>query len=365
VGFYRKEQITFLLTGDCDLSCRYCYMPKWRGPRDLLLDVSFARAGLHDFFSKSDSRTIRFFAPGEPTLAFERMAEIWDIAKSLAGERLRTELETNGHFGPLVAQWVETHVDYLWISCDGWPTLQDSQRPRKDGGPSSDLVLENVRRFARLANVQFGVRVTIEAPHLEQQSELIDFFHGFGVKYVAASPTYHSKANPGIVTPSLVRFAQHFVPAFLHARELGMLYLTLLTVNFDEEVDIYCQSSIPTPRLTPDGFVSCCDWAAFGSENLSNGSQQELIYGRFNPESQTITYDKEKIERLRRRCVSYLATTHCRECPAIRHCAGGCVGKMMAATDDLYRASSDWCEAIQYLLRHLPANQQLYEVLHP
>lgn len=144
-----------------------------------------------------------------------------------------------------------------------------------------------------------------------------------------------------------------------------MLYLTLMTVNFDEEVDVYCQAHIPTPRLTPDGYVSCCDWAAFGSPALCRGSQQELIYGRFDRTTGTISYDEEKIRRLRNRCVSHLAATNCRGCPAIRHCAGGCVGKMMAATDDLYSASADWCEAVRYLFNRLPVKDGLYEVLHP
>ncbi len=293
------------------------------------------------------------------------MAEIWGIAKETAGHRLRTELETNGYFDSEVAEWVAHHVDYLWISCDGWPTLQDLQRPRKDGNPSSDVVLTNIRRFADTPDIQFGVRVTIEGSNLDRQTDLIEYFRDLGVKAVAASPTYHSVANPAVVTPSLLRFAEHFVPAFNRARDLGMLYLTLLTVNFDEEVDIYCQASIPTPRLTPDGFVSCCDWAAFGSPDLCVRSQQDLIYGRYDKASARILYDEDKIQRLRKRCVSYLSKSTCRGCAVIRNCAGGCLGKMMAATDDLYGVSPDWCEAVRYLFRESPVKDGLYKVLHP
>jgi radical SAM protein with 4Fe4S-binding SPASM domain len=365
MAFSNKEQITFLLTAKCNLSCRYCYMPKWHGPGDLLLDPAFAQAGLKDFFAQSQSRTIRFFSPGEPTMAFDRMLEIWEIARDLAGEDLRTELETNGYFDSAIADWIEQHVDYLWISCDGWPRLQDQQRPRSNGRPSSEVVLRNVRRFAATGGLQFGVRATIEDHSIDSQTALINYFCDLGVKYVAASPAYHSKPNPAVVTPSLLRFAEHFVPAYTRARELGMLYLTLLMVNFDEETNIYCQASIPTPRLTPDGYVSCCDWAAFGSPSLCKGQQQELIYGRFDPSSSSIIYDEKKIERLRQRCTSYLAQSHCFGCAALRHCAGGCVGKLMAATDDLYRPSLDWCEAVQYLFARLPVNQGAYDVLHP
>jgi hypothetical protein len=69
--------------------------------------------------------------------------------------------------------------------------------------------------------MQFKVRTTIGAENLDQQTKLIEYFHILGVKYVAASPTYHSKVNLGIKTPSLVEFAKHFMPVFYNVRELA------------------------------------------------------------------------------------------------------------------------------------------------
>ncbi len=366
VGFPRKEEITFFLTMSCNLGCRYCYMPKVeRRLGESLLDLEFARVGLIDFFRTSKSRTIRFFAPGEPSLAYPRMVEIWEIAKAMAGDDLRTEIETNGYFGEPVSEWIERHVDYLWISCDGWDVVQDEQRPPRDGGSSSPVVLSNIKRFADNSRLQTGVRSTIEPQNLGRQVELVEFFRGLGVKHLAASPVYHSKANPDITTASLLEFAKGFVPAFYRAKELGMDYLTLLMVNFDEEVDIYCQTSLPTPRLTIDGYVSCCDWAAFGSPDICFGSQQDLIYGWYDRQRHVIVYDDAKIERIRRRNVAFLGQHHCRSCPALRHCAGGCVGKMMAETDDLYTPTDSWCEAVRYLFERLPVNKGLHRVLHP
>jgi len=366
MGFVRKEQITFFLTTACNLRCRYCYMPKVdQQPSDSLLDLEFARAGLVDFFRRSKSRTIRFFAPGEPTLAYGRMVEIWEMAKAMVGDELRTELETNGYFDSETAEWIQHHVDYLWISCDGPSGIQDEQRPRADGGSSSHVVLSNVERFASSRLLQTGVRATIEPKNLGRQVELVEFFYSLGVRHLAASPAYHSKANPKVETPSLLKFAEQFVPAFYRAKELGMIYLTLLMVNFDEEVDVYCQASIPTPRLTTDGYVSSCDWAAFGSPEICHGPQQDLIYGRYDQDHRTIVYDDAKIERIRRRNAAFLAQRHCRGCPAIRHCAGGCVGKMMAVTNDLYTPTDSWCEGVRYLFDRLPVNRGLYRVLHP
>lgn len=118
----------------------------------------------------------------------------------------------------------------------------------------------------------------MEQDNLCNQIELLDYFRNLGVKYVAASPTYHSNVNAKIETPSLLEFAEYFVPAYKYAKSRGMFYQTLLMVNFDEEVEIYCQAHIPTPRLTTDGYVSSCDWASMGSKYLPNKVQQDLVF---------------------------------------------------------------------------------------
>jgi radical SAM protein with 4Fe4S-binding SPASM domain len=366
MGFYKKEQITFLLTTACNLGCYYCYMPKMQGAGlHQAIDVEFAKIGLNDFFASSRSRCVRFFAPGEPTLAFQQMQEIWHHAKELAGEQLVTELETNGYFGDATFEWIENHVDCLWISCDGPPAIHDLQRPTLGGLKSSTTVHSNIERAARNSRMQVGVRATVDTSWLGRQVDLVEYFHRLGVKYLAASPCYYSSQNPRVITPSLQRFAEGFVPAYYRARELGMWYLTLMIVNFDEPVDIYCQASIPTPRLTTDGYVSCCDWAAFGTRTSVGPHGKDLIYGEYVREEKKIRYDREKIEKIRMRNVTYLGANHCKACRALKHCAGGCIGKVMASTGDLYEPLKGWCDAVQFLFDRLPVNKEPFPVLHP
>ncbi|MCX6113184.1 MAG: hypothetical protein NTY22_07905, partial [Proteobacteria bacterium] len=225
-------------------------------------------------------------------------------------------------------------------------------------------VIENVKRYAKNPKMQFGIRATIKEENLDRQTKLIEYFHTLGVKYVAASPTYHSKVNPNVKTPSLLEFAKHFVPAFYTAKQIGMFYQTLLITNFDEKVDIYCQSCIPCPRLTTDGFVSCCDWASFGPKYLP-GILQECVYGYFDKTTGQINYDQDKISRIKQRNTRYLGQHKCKGCRALCHCAGGCVGKMMVETNDLYQATDEWCDAVCYLFDRLPVNEGLFPFLHP
>ena len=340
-------------------------MPKMKVDReDQFIDMDFARLGLEDFFSQSKSRAIRFFSSGEPTLAFTHMRDIWTIAHSMAGNSLLTEIETNGYFNGNIADWIEGHANIIWISYDGPPGIQDKQRPTAGNGLSSAIILRNIKRFADSKGPQLGIRATISQDNLDKQVELIEYLHDLGVKYVSASPMYYSKVNPSAETASLTEFAKHFVPAFYRAKELGMFYQTLMIVNFDEEVDFYCQATIPTPRLTSDGFVSSCDWASFGARYLPDKVQQELVYGYYDKHANKIVYDHEKIDKIRMRNASYLSRTSCKDCKVLRHCSGGCVGKMIAATGDFFKASDEWCSAVRYLYDNLIIDG-LFPFIHP
>lgn len=365
MAFKKKEQISFFLTTNCNLGCVYCYMPKMQvDEEDRVIDIEFCAEGLKDFFSSSKSRCIRFFGSGEPTLAFDTMKKIKDIAYELAGESLTVELETNGYFEDDIANWISDNVDYLWISCDGSSNIQNNQRPCLFNKNSSEIVHKNINRFAKDKEMQFGVRATIHENDFCNQISLIDFFKNLGVKYVCASPMYASKPNPAIKTPNLLDFAKGFIPAFNYALENNMFYQTLFMVNFDEETDIYCQASIPCPRLTTDGYVSCCDWASFGSKYFP-GSLQECIYGYYDKITKKIKYLDDKVLHIKQRNVNYLGEGSCYKCRALKHCAGGCIGKVMSQTNSMFLMYKPWCEAVLYLFDNLVIPNKKIPVLHP
>lgn len=365
MSFLRKSQCSFFLTSNCNLNCYYCYIPKLTiDKKDQVIDLNFAKKGLDDYFSLNRSKTVRFFSAGEPTLAFERMKEIYDYAKIIAGDELKIELETNGYFGNTIRDWIANHVDHLWISCDGPPKIQAVQRPSFSNQSSYDLVYNNIEFFSKIRNIQFGVRATISKENLNNQIKLLKFFNRLGVRYVAASPTYASTVNKDIVTPSLYEFAESFLPAYNYAIKHDMFYSTLLIVNFDEPVDIYCQCCLPNPRYTSDGFVSCCDWAAFGP-SYQPGLNQQCVYGYYDKSLDSIVYDQSKIKNIRKRNVEYLGNNFCKGCEVLDHCAGGCLGKMLAGTGDFYKATDDWCKACLFLWKNIEVPKGGFPFIHP
>lgn len=365
MGFWRKEQITILLTATCNLNCYYCYMPKLKvDEEERLINVDFAKIGINDYFNSGKQKAIRFFSPGEPTIAFKEMVEITEYARKLAKDDLIIEIETNGYFNNEIAEWIENNVNIVWISCDGSSEIQDLQRPTLKGNKSSDIVMSNIQRFAKNSKIQFGVRATISDENLYKQCELIEFFNTLNVKYVSAAPMYRSKVNKNITKTPIMDFAKGFIPAFHRALELNMFYQNLLIVNFDEEVNIYCQASTPTPRLTPDGFVSCCDWASLGPKYIPNGVLEDLIFGHYVPEEQRIIYYPERIANIQKRNVEFLSKGDCKDCFVLKHCAGGCVGKIASITDNIYKMDNNWCDSVKFLYNNLNIKKR-FPVLNP
>jgi radical SAM protein with 4Fe4S-binding SPASM domain len=364
MAHFRKQMITLLSSAICDLGCEYCYVPQMNIKEEhKKIDVDFACVAINDYFQQTQNHYIRFFGAGEPTKAFAEMKAIKTYAYKLANGELKTELQTNGYFDDSTADWINMNVNIVWVSFDGLPELQNKQRPLLGGGNSSDVVISNIRKFASNDSIQFGVRVTITNDNFSRQIEIIDYLKSLGVKYICGSPSYSSSANESVSSPQMLEFSKHFAEAYYYAKEYGIFYQTHLMVNFDEEVDVYCRACLPSPHITTDGFVTCCDWALLGSEYLS-GSLEKLIYGVYNPVTKSIEYNYERIRGIQRRCVSNLEQGACKDCVALRHCAGGCIGKTIVISNDLYTPSEEWCLATKYLFERLPVKQEKHLCFH-
>ncbi len=366
MGHIRKQMISLLTSARCNLSCVYCSQHQFQGirPEHEKIDPEFAEAGIRDFFLENPSRAIRFFGAGEPTLAFDAMEEIRGRAFRLAGNDLRIELQTNGLFADSVGDWVEKHVNILWISCDGPPEIQDRNRPAKKGGPSSGVVGRNIERFARSTRIQAGVRATVDPGDFGRLLEILEYFRGLGVSRACLAPVYSSTANNPDGRPhELVEFAEHFAAAWEPAAAMGLTISSHLIVNFDEPVSGYCRACTPCPHLTTDGYVTCCDETPLGPEYLP-GILQDLTYGRWDARAKRIRYDVRAIERIKARNTENLRRLGCAGCDLVENCSGGCIPKNMFMTGDLYTPFPEYCRAVRTLAARLPRNRGLFPFLH-
>jgi radical SAM protein with 4Fe4S-binding SPASM domain len=351
MGHFRKNLLTVFVNEFCNMHCIYCPLHAQSTPRtSRVIDPDFVKCGIDDFFSRTDSRGIRIFGNGEPTLSFKLLKEMVEYAYLQAGDRLFIELQTNGYFPGEVAHWVSEHVDMLWLSLDGPGDIQDRQRPTRTGRPSFPKIDHNIQIIGKSAKTTIGFRPTITDYSVDRQEELIDYAKANGVTTIYAYP-WASFVLDREGQPDLMHFADKFIEAREYADKIGVYYGTIFMINFDEEVEINCRALLPAPHLTTDGFVSCCDMSNTGDGFFSE-LFPELIYGEYDKEAGKIHYYQDRIEKIRSRNIYNLET--CRDCKALKHCAGGCIGSAMMTSGDFYGINPDYCKVTKYLFKRLP-----------
>ena len=129
--------------------------------------------------------------------------------------------------------------------------------------------------------------------------------------------------------------------------------------NFDEEVIYACRSCLPTPHVTPDGYITCCDMCV----TADDASMKELIYGVYDERLDTIFYDQKAIEHIQSRKAENIP--ECRNCEVRNYCAGACLGEALNETGSFYGVKKESCDAIRYLWKKLGSKPIKNKYLHP
>lgn len=142
--------------------------------------------------------------------------------------------------------------------------------------------------------------------------------------------------------------------------EKEIFYGSFYMINFDKPCKFHCRSCLPTPHLTYDGFVSCCDMC-FSIEIPE--VMHKLIYGFWDDDNKCIVYDKEKISAIRTRRIENIQ--QCKSCEISPYCGGYCIGEVLNETGDFYGVLPERCEAIRFLHSRLAVGKLQIPALHP
>ncbi len=368
-----KQMASFFLTSKCNLRCVYCYNREERTQfKEQSLPLHIAKAGIDYFFANNPSRHIRFYGPGEPTQEFLLMKNIVEYAHEKAGESVSTELQTNGCFGKNVREWLLDNINIIWVSFDGEPDIQNTNRPTANGKPSAPIIENNVKWLitnTENRNLMVGARVTVTDTNIKRQKEIVDYFYNLGIRYTWTDPLFPSVDTIPVCDDAIKlekynfnmdEYVDTYVEAYHYAKEKGMFFGSFLTCNFDGVCNQHCRACTPVPHFTTDGYISACDLVTFG-ENA--GHMDCFVYGRWNEEKQTFDIDYEKVKVLQKRTTDNLP--HCRECPVREHCGGYCLGEVQNETGKLTGQKPATCKAIRRLAETIGFTTNPYPFLHP
>lgn len=225
MSHYNKEMVSFYVTTKCNLDCKYCYTNKENYPEQKI-DIEFAKCLLDDYFKTKYKKVVRFFAAGEPTMNLKAIKAILDYAYLITDEEIKVEIQTNGMFDDDIAEWLSENADYIWISCDGTPDIQDAYRPIfRSQEKSSPIVEKNLRYLSKHCKEMVGVRMTILNENIHRQKEMLDYFYKLGIREVWADPIFPSVGQKEPYEKiDLMEFAREFVDACNYAENIGMFY---------------------------------------------------------------------------------------------------------------------------------------------
>jgi uncharacterized protein len=182
---------TLILTQQCNLRCRYCCVAK----TNAVMPFETVRRAVYFSFAHTPAGEpvdIGFFG-GEPLLEFPLLREATAAIKAhpdARRRRVRLSVISNGTvYSDEIADFLEREEVHLCMSCDGPPAVQDAARRFYDGGPSSAVVEDNLRRaLQRFPDLR--VNAVYGPQTLRSLPDSVDYLATLGVNQIHLNPDY-------------------------------------------------------------------------------------------------------------------------------------------------------------------------------
>lgn len=221
-----SKSITFIVTKDCQLVCKYCYLVGKNSKERMTWGVAKQAV---DYIlgceKEMPEKSVVFdFIGGEPFLEIELIDRICDYIKMEMYRRqhhwfdsYRFSFSTNGinYHTPAVQRFIQKNHEHLsiGITIDGTKTKHDLNRIFKDGKGSYDLVVRNIPLWLK----QFpyaGTKVTISSADIPYIKESVLHLFQLGIKDVSINCVFEDVWNEGdekVFEKQLISLADNMV----------------------------------------------------------------------------------------------------------------------------------------------------------
>ena len=185
---YERFGLTLMVTQECNLACRYCYITT--KPEYMTLETgekAIERAV--NSVKKGGLLELGFFG-GEPFLASDKIVSLIKYAKELTKEKsinLTVPITTNGTIlNDEIWSIITKPFVYLSVSLDGRPETHNRNRyfPNKEG--SFDIVIKNVKYLLE-RNLKFGVVTVVGPETVNNIQEEIEYLRTLGIGHIELS----------------------------------------------------------------------------------------------------------------------------------------------------------------------------------
>ena len=203
-----SKTITFIVTKDCQLACRYCYLVgKNAGER---MSLSTAKNAVDFFLNQSfkENSVVWEFIGGEPFIEIELIDEVSDYIKQRMFETnhkwfnsYRFNFSTNGinYHDSRVQSYIKKNLNHLsiGITIDGTKRKHDLNRIYKGSGKGSyDDVIKNIPLWlSQFPHV--GTKVTISSDDIPFICESVLHLFSLGIEDVNINVVFENVWKEG------------------------------------------------------------------------------------------------------------------------------------------------------------------------
>ncbi|WP_202710731.1 radical SAM peptide maturase, CXXX-repeat target family [Sporosalibacterium faouarense] len=198
----KTRSVTFCVTEDCNLACKYCYMEHKNKRKRMTFEVAKKAVDyiLNDREEFRDNAIVWDFIGGEPFLEIDLIDKVSDYIKQQmlildhpSFNNYRFSFSTNGllYNTPKVQKYIRKNKGHISvnISVDGNRVKHDLQRVYPNGKGSYDDVVKNVPLWME----QFGdvqTKATFAHDDLPHLKDSIISLWNLGIKWVSANVVF-------------------------------------------------------------------------------------------------------------------------------------------------------------------------------
>ena len=178
-----RLDLTIMPTEDCNFRCVYCYERFSKGAMSSS-NISFLKKFILTNVRKYTGISVSWFG-GEPLEAINEMENITEILLMACKKRnipYDAGIVTNGYnlTVDVLQKLIKMRVTQIQVTIDGTRENHNKYKCHKDGIPTFDVVLENlkyIRDYCTKNTLSIIVRTNVSFEILENINEIIDFYH--------------------------------------------------------------------------------------------------------------------------------------------------------------------------------------------
>ncbi|MCX8129650.1 MAG: radical SAM peptide maturase, CXXX-repeat target family [Clostridia bacterium] len=346
------KTITFCVTEDCNLACKYCYMTGKNSKRKMTFEI--AKKAVDYILSNRDvfdeEAVIWDFIGGEPFLEIDLIDKVSDYIKLKMYELSHPWFDnyifgfsTNGllYDNPKVQKYIlknRGHIS-IGISIDGNKIKHDLQRIRLDGSGSYDEVIQKVPLWQEQFP-GFMTKATFSHDDLPYLKESIISLWENGIKTIAANVIYEDVWHEGddaVFEGQLRELADHILENDLW-KEYSVRFFDPkigFPLTDDQLKKNWCGAGKMLAIDCDGKFYPCIRFLDFSLNNRAGVSLGDIENG----------INTDKIRPFLALNTVSQSSEECIKCDVAKGCAW-CTGNNydMAGTDTIYERSTFTCK---------------------